>query len=166
MPSQVVRRGRIDRRAPISLAAIAATLLAGCAGLGEVESQQVAVRTTPDGANCALSINGRIVGRVRATPGSADIPKSSHPLRIVCERAGYLDAEYISTAGAPSIGDPETVVDGLIALALDGDFYARGEHVSVAELVLERDPALPATLDEVAPVEPVTVQTSTVPVSR
>lgn len=154
------------RVASVAVAAAAGAGLIGCAGALETPTQSVAVETSPPGASCSLSLGGRPVAQVARTPASIEVPLSIEPLTVSCTRSGYLPAVYTARSVNPPVEGAEDVIGGLLALATEGEFFAKRGYETIAVIELERDPALPATFDDLKPVEPVSVQTSTVPLAQ
>ncbi len=63
-------------------------LLGGCATVVEGTIQVVTIDSDPQGAQCRLSREGRVIGQV-ATPGAVRVDKSSNPITVLCNKDGY-----------------------------------------------------------------------------
>lgn len=85
------------------LAALVASALAGCSCAVENAQEQIKVYTHPGRADCALSRQGKVIGRIAGTPGFTTIERGWHDITIRCTRDGYKDAVYRVRGGAAGI---------------------------------------------------------------
>jgi hypothetical protein len=77
--------------------------LSGCASLSEPMTQDISVATNPPGANCSLTRDGTLIGRVNPTPASVLVKKSGHDIMISCSLLGYQDQTYVNSAGSKDL---------------------------------------------------------------
>lgn len=69
-----------------------AACLPACATILEGPSQDMAVDTSPQGANCSVDREGEHLGTVAPTPGTLKLGKSRHDLAVTCSKPGYVTA--------------------------------------------------------------------------
>ena len=74
----------------LTLAALCATLVSGCAY--PPGNPGILVATTPPGASCTLSRLGQPLTTVAPTPGIALVEPGGGDITIVCSRQGFADA--------------------------------------------------------------------------
>jgi hypothetical protein len=103
----------------IAVIGISFGLLTGCATITTGTTQNIAVTTDPDGADCSFSRNDQFIARVNPTPGSLSISKSGSSLSVSCKREGYHDtAETIgSDFQAVTLGN--VLIGGVIGIVVD-----------------------------------------------
>lgn len=118
----------------IAVISFSFALLTGCATVTTGSTQNIAVTTDPDGADCSFSRNEQFIARVNPTPGSLSISKSGSSLSVSCKREGYHD--IVETIGsefqAVTLGN--ILIGGIIGIAVDaasGAINKYPESVSV-----------------------------------
>jgi hypothetical protein len=104
------------------LAAVAAVLcasgLAGCATVFEGTSQEITVTTNPPGASCTFERQGRQVGTVGTTPGTANIRKSKYDVMIKCDKPEYQEAQYLNHSGTTATIAANVAADIILTAGL------------------------------------------------
>lgn len=123
--------------------AVAATMLAalsGCATVFEGTSQEITVNTNPPGATCAFQREGKEVGRIVSTPGTANIRKSKYDITIVCEKPGYEKATYLNHSGTTATIAANVAADLILTVGLssivDSSTGADNKYDSAVNLTL------------------------------
>ena len=101
-------------------AAIAAMgiALSGCATVFEGTSQEITVNTNPEGALCVFQREGREVGRIGSTPGTANIRKSKYDITILCDKPGYAQASYLNHSGTTATIAANVAADLILTAGL------------------------------------------------
>jgi hypothetical protein len=84
-----------------NLTLIAATV-SGCATVLSGVDQEIAITTSPAGAECEIFREGEKVASVHSTPGTALVQKTKHDLKMLCRKDGYLATEGTLVSGAES----------------------------------------------------------------
>jgi hypothetical protein len=102
-------------RAALPLVFIAST---GCVSVFEGTSQDISVNTNPPGAICSLEREGKSIGSVVNTPGTATVRKSKHDITIKCDKPGYETATYINHSGVSSTIAANVAVDLLLTAGI------------------------------------------------
>jgi uncharacterized protein YceK len=86
----------------VSVVALAAGLVSGCATLLEGTSQEILISTNPAGATCTLEREGQTIATVAATPSAALVQRRKHDITIRCKKEGFQEAIYINNSGLAS----------------------------------------------------------------
>jgi hypothetical protein len=93
-------------RATIAIALIAlGVAVSGCATAVRGTSQSIPVGSTPEGAECTFTQNGRTVGTV-TTPGRITVKREQRSIDVVCTKEGHEEARAVMNSlkdGSPYI---------------------------------------------------------------
>jgi len=118
----------------LALAAVLATVLAGCASMGDVPTQQLEIHTILDhreiaGVGCVLANSA---GRwFVVAPGRITVQRSRDPLTIDCARDG-IGAVEVAQARSTSLIDGDKLIGKLVVkIGLDG-YVSRFDGAGVA----------------------------------
>jgi hypothetical protein len=103
--------------AALAAAAIASSL-AGCATVFEGTSQEITINSNPPGATCVFQRQGKEVGRVVNTPGTANIRKSKYDIDIICTKRGYQQATYLNHSGTTATIAANVAADLILTVGL------------------------------------------------
>lgn len=122
----------------IPLLALIAFGLVGCSSIIEGTSQEIAVNTTPAGADCALQREGMTIARVNPTPGAATIRKDKHDITIVCSKKGYEQSTYINKSDVAGATVGNVLAGGLIGWAVDSASGADNKYTSPVNMSLSK----------------------------
>jgi hypothetical protein len=127
----------ISRVFAVCLSALA---LSACSLIFEGTHQDITINTTPPGAECTLSKDGKeVIGKVESTPGVARIEKSKYDLVIQCDKPGYQTAiirNRSDVAGATTADVLGGVWFGPVGWAVDSATGADNKYDSVVNLTL------------------------------
>ena len=93
--------------------------LSACATIISGTNQNVAVDSSPEGADCRVLQGGLTVGEVPSTPGYVHVRKSGAPLELACSKPGYKPAASYQTAGFNGWVIGNVVVGGVIGVVVD-----------------------------------------------
>lgn len=112
--------------------------LAACASIVSGTDQNIAVSTTPAGANCAFEREGRVIGRVNPTPGGLLVQKTKHDITIKCTKAGYTEATFINESGSEGATLGNIILGGGIGWAVDSargadNKYQENVHINLSK---------------------------------
>lgn len=113
-----------------------AIILSSCATIMEGRSQEIAVNTNPPGAECTLYRNGKAIGLVPDTPGSALIEKSKDDITIACIKKGYQETTYINHSGTAGATAGNIIAGGLIGWGIDSATGADNKYQSPVNITL------------------------------
>jgi hypothetical protein len=106
------------RHSTLAMIAMIGVGLSGCATVFEGTSQEITVNTNPPGAQCVFDREGREVGRIGSTPGTANIRKSKYDLTIVCTKDGYQSATYLNHSGTTATIAANVAADLILTAGL------------------------------------------------
>ncbi len=84
--------GGAAMRYPPTLIGLFVILLSGCYS-GPPEQAEILVNTSPPGASCLLTMQGRPLATVAPTPAIALVDPVAGGLAVSCRRAGFVDAD-------------------------------------------------------------------------
>lgn len=76
-----------------SLTLCALLFVSACASIAQGESQDIRVKTVPDGAKCTIVREGETIAVIAPTPGEAEIERNAHDIDILCTKDGYREAK-------------------------------------------------------------------------
>lgn len=102
----------------IGVAALATTMLSGCATVFEGTSQDISVVTNPSGASCVFARQGTPIGSISSTPGILNVPKRKYDIIITCSKPGYADASYLNHSGVTAVIAANIAADVLLTAGL------------------------------------------------
>lgn len=114
-------------------------MLAGCSSVLEGSSQRVTVNTNPIGAECSLSRDGRIIGRIAATPGTLTVEKTKHDIQLACHKDGYQDVVLTNRSGFAAATFGNVMVGGLPGWGVDSASGADNKYQSPLNITLVPD---------------------------
>jgi hypothetical protein len=123
-------------RAVATLAALAVSLLSGCATLTTSSSQTVTLTTDPTGAACTFKREGKVVGIVNPTPGSLMVSKSHTNIDVSCAKEGFLDAAGTVGSKFQAMTFGNILFGGLIGVVVDAASGATAEYDPSVTIVL------------------------------
>ena len=95
----------------VPLVVFVAVLLSGCYS-GPPEAAEILVSTSPPGAACVVSMQGRPLTSMAPTPAIALVDPAAGGLAVSCRRSGFADANV------PLPPYPATVRERRIDIAL------------------------------------------------
>jgi hypothetical protein len=117
--------------------------MSACATIVEGTGQNINLATTPTGASCEVSRDGKLLGTVPMTPGTLRIDKSGKDLTIVCSKD--LHAAATSTH-SPKFVDTtfgNILLGGLVGVVVDASTGANYTHADKFEITLNPIGAAP-----------------------
>jgi hypothetical protein len=115
-------------------------MTSGCATVFEGTSQEITITTNPPGASCVFDRQGKEVGAIGNTPGTANIRKSKYDITIRCEKPGYQTAEYLNHSGTTATIAANVAADllltGGLSSIVDSSTGADNKYDSAVNLTL------------------------------
>ena len=102
----------------VAAVAVMGVALGGCATVFEGTSQEITINTNPSGAVCTFQREGREVGRIGNTPGTANIRKSKYDITILYDKAGYAQASYLNHSGTSATIAANVAADLILTAGL------------------------------------------------
>lgn len=120
----------------LSVAAVTILLLSGCSSIIEGTSQEIQINTNPSGADCSLSREGEVIGRVSDTPGGITIKKTKYDIRIACSKRGYQEATFLDHSGAAGATFGNIILGGGIGWAIDSASGADNKYDTPVNITL------------------------------
>jgi hypothetical protein len=128
-----IRRPRLQAKmtpspTQILLAALAFTVLDGCATLTTSSSQTVTLTTDPAGAACTFKREGKVIGIVNPTPGSLMVEKSHAAIDVSCVKGGYVDATGTVGSKFQAMTFGNILFGGIVGIVVDAASGATAEY--------------------------------------
>lgn len=115
---------------------VIAACLAGCSSIVSGTSQTLTINTNPPGADCKLTRNDIVIGRVNPTPGGIVVQKTKHNITVACVKDGYQEATYVNKSGIEGATFGNIVLGGGIGWAIDSASGADNKYDEVMNLTL------------------------------
>ena len=107
--------------------ALACLLLGGCATITQGTTQLVQVNSAPQGADCRLTREGKLLTNVR-TPQSVTVPRSVHNVSVACRLPdGRQGHAVLKTTLTPMVAG-NILVGGLIGAGVDAASGAMNQY--------------------------------------
>jgi len=129
-------------RSYMTMALMVAASVSGCATILSSTDQEIAVTTTPAGAECEVFRDGTRIASVPSTPGTVNVMKTKHDLKIMCKKDGYLQTEAVLLSGAESsafanifFGGTGLVLWGLDSITGADNRYPSSQVITLASPV-------------------------------
>lgn len=119
---------------------IAVCFATACATVIEGTSQIIAIYTTPEGAACTLSQNGKVIGSVASTPATISVAKSKYDLVVMCAKQGYVlgTSKNHSDQAATALANGLLGGFSIVGNVTDSISGASNKYDSVVTIALER----------------------------
>ena len=117
-----------------------AAMVCGCSTVLSGTSQKITANTTPTGADCSLTRDGLVIGRVNPTPGQTEVSTNRSGITVNCKKDGYQDASTVDAAGF----DPVVLADVLWwpGAVVDAASGAASKYDGVVNITLQpREPS-------------------------
>jgi hypothetical protein len=115
----------------------AALMLGGCAAIVTGSHQELAINTTPAGADCAIERDGASIGKIQSTPGTAMIERTKADLTIVCRKAGYQQASSVVKSGLEPWTYGNLVLGHVVGVGVDMASGSWNKYQSPTNLTLQ-----------------------------
>lgn len=128
-------------------------LLGGCASIVEGTDQQVTVNTAPQGAKCALSRQGEVVGVANPTPQTLTLSKSKNDVTVVCQKAGFDETTAILDSEFESMTLGNLLFGGVVGVGVDAATGALNEYDS--SITVPLTPAAAVVPSAIVPPAPI-----------
>ena len=110
------------------------------------------MNTNPPGADCKLTRNDIVIGRVNPTPGEIVVQKTKHNITVTCDKGGYQTATYVNKSGVEGATFGNIVLGGGIGWAIDSASGADNKYDDVMNITLVPvSGAMPAASDTMSP---------------
>lgn len=100
----------------------------GCATIIEGTDQPVGLITTPPGAVCNLTREGKVIAQIAPTPGQVVVEKSKHDILIECTKEGYQRAQVIAKSTFTGTTFGNILAGGVIGVVVDASSGANNEY--------------------------------------
>ncbi len=133
-------------RSFITTLMVSVVSISGCATVLSGVDQEIAVNTTPPGAACEVFRDGTRIASVPSTPGTVEVDKTKHDLKILCRKNGYLETEAVLPSGAESsvfanifFGGTGLVFWGLDSITGADNSYPSAHAITLASPVTTRE---------------------------
>jgi hypothetical protein len=110
--------------------------LPACSSIIEGTSQEIVVNTNPAGANCELTREGQVIGRINPTPGAITIKKTKHDITMNCSKDGYEVATYLNKSDVAGATVGNIILGGGIGWAIDSASGADNKYTSPVNVTL------------------------------
>jgi len=116
-------------------------LCSGCSTITEGRSQQIAIDTMPEGANCILKSNDDVIGIVSSTPGLVHVEKSKYDIVIECTKDGYIKSKIKNHSDFAMSGVGNMILGhwGFVGSMVDSATGASNKYNSRMLITLDAD---------------------------
>lgn len=108
--------------------------LVGCASIVEGTDQTIAIKTDPPEAECSLTQEGKLVGKIDKTPGTVSLDKSKEDLVVECSKEGHFKEVSNVTSSFEGMTFGNIIFGGIIGVGVDaasGAMHHYPEEVTV-----------------------------------
>ena len=122
-------------RAVLCLSATA-FVIAACATVLEGTTQNITVTTLPEDASCVLERGGNVWATVLSTPQTVEVTKEEAPIRLVCSKAGHLDASRVVLAGFEGFSAGNLLFGGMVGVVIDASTGAVNQYPQEVSVML------------------------------
>ena len=122
----------------VVLSAICTILLSGCASVIEGRSQEVVVKTDPEGSSCTLVRKDTPLGTISPTPGMVYLEKTKDNISIKCSKSGYADVSYTLESKYPENNWLYILVGGPVGWGIDSATGSDNKYASPVTIKLEK----------------------------
>ena len=115
-------------------AVLGSLLVSACASIIDGSTQQIAIESTPPGAQCDFSRQGSVIGQT-TTPGGVVVQKTKHNIQVSCQKDGYETTTATLKSGVAGATWGNIILGGGIGWAIDsasGSDNKYEEFVSVS----------------------------------
>ncbi len=131
-------------------------LTSACSTITEGRSQEVAIDTTPEGANCVLRSNDNVIGIIPSTPGRIRVDKSKYDIVIECSKEGYIKSKIKnhSDFAITSLGNMVFGQWGFVGSMVDSATGASNKYDAHMLIALDVDKDAHSTIASAAPLPP------------
>ena len=128
-----------------ALALVVLPLLGACSSIIEGTTQEIVVNTTPQGADCALRRENRVIGRVNPTPGAEVVEKTKHDMTIKCNKDGFHESVYYNDSDIAGATAGNIILGGGIGWAIDSASGADNKYTTPVNIqMVPQSQAAPA----------------------
>lgn len=104
-------------------------LLVSCATVLEGTSQDIAVDTDPQGANCTFTRGAEgTIGTVAQTPGKLTVQRRKEAMQVTCTRDGHEAATEVVASAFSGATIGNVLLGGLIGIAVDASSGANNRY--------------------------------------
>jgi len=114
----------------------AAIGVSACSSIVDGTSQEIAIATSPGGANCALEREGLTIARVNPTPGVATVQKTKHDITIKCTKETFHEAVYLNNSGVAAATFGNLILGGGVGWIIDSASGADNKYTSPVNITL------------------------------
>ena len=102
-------------------------MLSSCASIVSGTSQEIAITSSPSGADCVVSRQGMTLQQV-TTPASPTIQKNRHDLSVACSKSGYATVTQANDSGVEPWLFGNILIGGLVGVIIDVSSGARNRY--------------------------------------
>lgn len=120
----------------LAVVVCAALSASACSSIADGTSQQLAIGTTPTGADCELTRNGLVIARVNPTPGLITVDKTKYDILVKCRKEGFHEASYFNESDVAGATFGNIILGGGIGWAIDSASGADNKYHTPVEVLL------------------------------
>lgn len=145
-----------------SAAALVSVSLSGCGTITQGTTQNIAINTSPPGAQCDLDRSDGHIATVYRTPGVVHVDKSKNDIMLTCSKRGYEPASVVLDSDYSLGLFGNVIIGGLLGIGIDLASGAAHQYPSTAamQIIPSKDNSSPkgdpASLVQVAARPPCT----------
>jgi hypothetical protein len=122
----------------ITIAALAAlsAALSGCGTIIQGTHEDIAVSTTPDGAQCDLTRKGEHLATINATPSKVTVRKTKDDILLTCNKVGYQNSSQYLHSGMAAGTFGNIIAGGVVGWGIDSATGADNEYPDAVNVQL------------------------------
>jgi hypothetical protein len=113
-----------------------AASLGACSSIIEGISQTIIVMTNPPGADCSLTRQALVIGRVSPTPGGVVVQKTKHDILVECEKSGYQKSTFFNKSDVAGATAGNIILGGGIGWIIDSASGADNKYTTPVQVTL------------------------------
>lgn len=118
--------------------ALTPVFLGGCASIVNGVSQSVSVTTPPTQKAACLLSNNKGKWYIPNTPGTVKVHRSYNDLTVVCQKAGYQNANLSVKSKINAMVAGNVLIGGLIGVGIDAADGASFHYPTVITLPMQK----------------------------
>jgi hypothetical protein len=122
--------------AKLSVLIAGSVFLASCASIVEGTDQTLAIKTDPTEAECTLTQEGNMVGKIDKTPGVLTLDKSKEDLIVECSKDGHFKEITSVSSSFEGMTFGNIIFGGIIGVGIDAASGAMNHYPEEVTVLL------------------------------
>jgi len=110
-------------------------MVSGCASIMSGTSQDIAMHTNPEGADCIMTREGKMLRKV-VTPDNVRVSKLKYDIDVKCSMDGFYDSTAHVNSGTQGSVFGNILAGGVIGWAVDSSSGADNKYADVVTVTM------------------------------